>query len=122
MRQASEDNHHYGPWSLYTSPAWDQYLDDDYSTLKGDITLRQRVTAINGIGAVTTLDYLTGFQMILVQMTSDVIRMVIGMDVTTVQWETHGGMRLNFKVMAIMVPQLRADFNGQTGIIHGNAA
>jgi len=122
MRQASEDNHHYGPWSLYTSPAWDQYLDDDYSTLKGDITLRQRVTAINGIGAVTTLDYLTGFQMILVQMTSDVIRMVIGMDVTTVQWETHGGMRLNFKVMAIMVPQLRADFNGQTGIIHGNTA
>ena len=122
MRQASEDNHHYGPWSLYTSPAWDQYLDDDYSTLKGDSTLRQRIGAINGIGATTTLDYLTGFQMILVQMTSDVIRMVIGMDITTLQWETLGGMRLNFKVMAIMVPQLRADFNGQTGIVHGNVS
>jgi len=121
MRQASEENHHYGPWVLYTSPAWDQYMDDDYSTLKGDITLRQRIGAISNIGAVTTLDYLTGFQMILLQMTSDVIRMVIGMDITTLQWETLGGMRLNFKVMAIMVPQLRADFNGQTGIVHGVA-
>jgi hypothetical protein len=48
--------------------------------------------------------------------------MVIGMDVTTVQWETHGGMRLNFKVMAIMVPQLRSDFNGNAGIVHGSTA
>jgi hypothetical protein len=54
-------------------------------------------------------------------MTSDVIRMVIGMDVTTVQWETMGGMRLHFKVMAIMVPQLRADYNSNTGIVHGTA-
>lgn len=121
MRQASINVHHYGPWALYNSPDWDQYLDDDYSSLKGDSTLRQRIMAISGIQKVDTLDYLTGFQMVLVQMTSDVIRMVIGMDVTTLQWETHGGMRLNFKVMAIMVPQLRADFNGQTGVIHGTA-
>jgi len=120
MRQASEDRHHYGPWVLYNSPAWDQYLDDDYSAQKGDNTLRQRIEAINGIVGVRTADYLTGYQLILVQQTSDVIRVVIGMDITTVQWETQGGMRLNFKVMAIMVPQLRADFNGNTGIVHGS--
>jgi len=122
MRQASILAHHYGPWALYTSPAWDQYLDEDYSPLKGDSTVRQRLAVINGIEQITTLDYLTGMQMVLVQMTSDVIRMVIGMDITTLQWESQGGMRLNFKVMAIMVPQLRADFNGQTGIVHGVAA
>jgi hypothetical protein len=123
MRQDSEDAKHYGPWVLYNSPAWDQFLDDDYSSAKGDNTLRQRLQAINGIGDVRTADYLgTGFQMILVQQTSDVIRMVIGMDVTTVQWETQGGMRLNFKVMAIMVPQLRSDFNGNAGIVHGSTA
>lgn len=121
MRQASEDAHHYGPWVLYNSPAWDQYLDDDYSPSKGDNTLRQRIQAINGIQAVRTLDHLTGVQLLLVQQTSDVIREVIGMDVTTVQWESHGGMRLNFKVMAILVPQLRADFYGNTGIVHANA-
>lgn len=122
MRQASEDAHHYGPWVLYNSPALDQYLDDDYSASKGDNTLRQRIQAINGIRDVRTLDHLSGEQLVLVQQTSDVIRMVIGMDITTVQWETHGGMRLNFKVMAILVPQIRSDFNHNTGIIHANAA
>lgn len=122
MRQQSMNNFYFGPWVLYNSPAWDQYLDDDYSTLKGDNTLRQRIMAINGIQDVRTLDFLTGYQLILVQQTSDVIRLVMGMDVTTLQWETEGGMRINFKVMAIMVPQIRADIDDQTGIVHGVAA
>jgi uncharacterized linocin/CFP29 family protein len=121
MRQASETALHYGPWALYHSPMWDQYLDDDYSDAKGDNTVRQRLGAISGINAVRTLDHLTGTKLILVQMTSDVIRLVIGMDITTLQWETLGGMRLNYKVMAIMVPQIRADFNGNTGIVVADA-
>ncbi len=120
MRQASQDRFHFGPWVLYNSPAWDQYLDDDFKPL-GDLTLRARIAAISGIQDVRVADYLgAGFQLLLVQQTTDVIREVIGMDITTVQWEEQGGMRLNFKVMAIMVPQLRADFNGNTGIVHGN--
>jgi len=122
MRQASIENHNYGPWVLYASPAWDLYLDADYSAAKGDNTVRQRIEAINGISAIRTLDHLPGEQLVLVQMTSDVIRLVMGMDITTVQWETLGGMRLNFKVMAIMVPQLRSDFYGNTGIVHANSA
>jgi len=121
MRQQSEDAHHYGPWVVYNSPSWDQFLDDDYSSQKGDNTLRQRLEAISGIQGVRTADHLTGYQLVLVQMTSDVIREVIGMDITTVQWETMGGMRLHFKVMAILVPQLRADHYGNTGIVHGSA-
>ncbi len=73
------------------------------------------------IEAVITLDYLTGYQAILVQLTPDVIREVVGMDVTTLQWELHGGMEIRFKVMAIMVPQIRSDINGNTGIVHGVA-
>lgn len=122
MRQQSINAFHFGPFILYNSPAWDEFLDDDYSSAKGDNTLRQRIEAINGINGVRTADFLTGTQMILVQQTSDVIREVIGMDITTVQWETHGGMQLHFKVMAILVPQLRADHNGNTGIVHGNIA
>jgi uncharacterized linocin/CFP29 family protein len=120
LRQASISAGHYGPWILYTSPAFDLFLDDDYSTLKGDNTLRQRISVVSGISAIRTLDHLPGEQMILIQQTSDTIRLVIGMDITTLQWETHGGMRLNFKVMAIMVPQLRGDFYGNTGIVHAN--
>jgi len=124
MRQKSINKGYFGPWVIYNAPDWDQYLDDDYSAQKGDNTLRERLKAIQGIADVRTADYLgTGtWDIFLVQQTSDVIREVIGLDITTVQWEEMGGLRVHFKVMAIMVPQLRADFYGNTGIVHGATA
>lgn len=122
MRLRAQLKHHYGPYMLYCSLPWDTYLDDDYSAAKGDNTLRDRLNAIEGIQGVRTVDFLsqTAFQLILVQMTSDVVREVIGLNFTTVQWESQGGLQINFKVMAIMTPQLRADQNGNTGIVHGS--
>ena len=120
MRQAAADNKRYGPYVLYISPGWARYLDGDYSASKGENTIRQRALAVEGITDIRQLDFLTGYQMILVQMTSNNIRMVVGLDLTTIQWETIGGMRQNFKVMALMVPQLRVDGDGNTGIVHGS--
>jgi len=120
----AQQAYHFGPYNLYFSLPWTTYLGDDYSTAKGDNTLRQRLEAIDNINSVGVLDYLStsAYVVLLVQTTSDVVREVIGMDIITVQWETTGGMQLNFKVMAIMVPQLRADQNGNTGIVHGTTA
>lgn len=114
---------HYGPYVLYVSSAWDQYLDDDFKT-NSDKTIRNRVKEVNDLTDIRTLDFLptATFDLVLVQMTSDVVREVIGMDMTTVQWETQGGMLINFKVMAILVPQLRADQNSNTGIVHGTSS
>ncbi len=120
MRGQAYAAKHYGPYMLYASPGWDQYLDEDYSSSKGDNTLRDRLKKIQGIIDVRTAHFLSDEQLVLVQMTSDVCRAVIGMDITTVQWESQGGMMLNYKVMAILVPQLRADYNSNTGIVHGS--
>lgn len=120
MKQRSINNNYYGPWILYFSPAWGAYMGADYSASKGDNTLQERLAKIDGITQVKQADYLTGTTLLLVQQTSDVARIVNGMDITTVQWESHGGMQLNFKVMAILVPQLRDDYSGQTGIVHGS--
>ena len=121
MRLASTQAFHYGPWVLYNSTDWDQYLDEDFKVYSIG-TLRERLLKVQGIADIRTVDYLPSMTMCMVQMTTDVIREVVGMDVTTVQWETHGGMLLHFKVMAILIPQLRADQNGNTGIIHGVTA
>lgn len=125
MRQLLYDDHFYGPYMLYHSDDWDTYMDNDYFALATSgmaaptQTLRERLRKIEGIQDVRRLDFLTDtFTLLLVQMTSDVARAVNGMDITTVQWETRGGMQLNFKVMAIMVPQLRADYSGRCGIVH----
>jgi hypothetical protein len=126
MRDLLYSHNFYGPFMLYHSTGYDIFLDNDYFRAGGTSvlqTLRQRVAGIDGIAGIRRLDFLTsGYVLIMVQMTSDVARAVNGMDITTVQWESVGGMRLNFKVMAIQVPQLRADFNGNTGIVHATTA
>lgn len=122
MKTQSQDAKHYGPWFCYCSTSWDEFMDEDYLAAKGDNTLRDRIGAIEGIERPATLDFLPTKTLLLVQKTADVARMVVGMDVTTVQWETMGGMQLNFKVMAILVPQLRSDINSNTGIVHGTHA
>lgn len=119
MRQALYNQFYYGPFMVYVSPEWDQYIDEDFKA-NSDKSIRSRAKEINGIVDIKTLDYLTGTQILMVQMTTDVVREVIGMDITTLKWETQGGLLLNFKVMAIMVPQMRADQDSQCGICHGS--
>lgn len=122
MRKKSQDDFHFGPWVLYTSLDWDVYLDNDYILSGGTSaykTLRERLAQVNGIMDIVTLDYLPAKTMLLVQLSQNVVRGIIGMPLTTVDWESHGGMQLNFKIMTIMVPQLRTDTNGNTGIVHG---
>lgn len=137
-------NKFYGPFMVYTSNDWDQYLDNDYIVAQGAggvsglsvQTLRNRLRQIDGITDVRRLDFMfatqqTGpgsdaqnfypFTFLFVQMTPDVCRAVNGMDITTVQWESVGGLRVNFKVMCIQVPQLRADFYGNCGLLQATA-
>lgn len=123
MRETlSVTHHHFGPYRVYVGPGWDAYLDRDYSTSGGNNpnqTLRDRVKKIRGIEEIVTLDHLSTYDMILVEMTTETIRAIVGLDTTIVQWETMGGMNVNFMVMSILVPQIRADKNSHTGIIHG---
>ena len=120
MKKASQVANHFGPWMMYAGLAWDPYMDGDYKPTYNDTTLRQRLRGIDGILDVKTVDYIPDFSLIMVQMTTDVARMVIGMDITTVQWESHGGMQMNFKIMAVMLIQLRTDINNSTGLVHGS--
>lgn len=126
MRDSLYSNYFYGPFMLYHSTSYDTYLDNDYfrsGSTAAHRTLRERIQSIDGVAGVRRLDFLTsGYVMIMVQMTSDVARAINGMDITTVQWESVGGMRLNFKVMAIQVPQVRADYNGRCGVLHATTS
>jgi hypothetical protein len=120
MKRLSQQAKHFGPWWVYFGLGWDPYMDDDYKPTYNDTTLRQRIREIDGITDARTVDYIPDMSILLVQQTTDVVRMVKGMDITTVQWESHGGMQLNFKVMCVMIPQLRTDINNNTGIVHGS--
>jgi hypothetical protein len=75
---------------------------------------------IEGLEDIRVSDTLTADNVILVQMTSDVVRLVNGMNISVVQWDINGGLGIEFKVMAIKVPQIRADQSGKCGIVHGS--
>lgn len=118
MKAQSVAAMHYGPWMLYVAPNWDIYLDGDFKAAS-DKTLRERANATTGISDIRTLDFMQNYDVILVQTTSNVVRVIVAMDITTLQWDSDGGMQKNFKVMAIIVPQVRQDFNSNTGIVLG---
>jgi len=119
MKQLSMNDFRFGPWALLFSHEWEQYLDEDFSAAYPNKTLRQRLMEVNGVTAIETLDFLTGYQCVLIEMQTRTIREVMGMDITTLQWPGEGGMEVHFKVMAIMVPQIRYDYYGNIGLVHG---
>lgn len=121
LRELLYAQNFYGPFMCYVSTNYDQYIDNDFKT-NSDKTTRQRILEIDNIQGVRRLDYLSGDVVILVQMTSDVARAIDGMPITTIQWDTKGGMQQNFKVMAIQVPQIRADYSGNCGVAVGTTS
>lgn len=120
----------YGPYMLYHSTDWDLYMDNDYAFTNGSnwasdptTTLRDRLRRIEGIQDVRRLDYLTStFTFLMVQLSSDTAQAIVGMSPQVVQWDSKGGMQKNFKVMAILVPLLKADYTGSCGILQATTA
>jgi uncharacterized linocin/CFP29 family protein len=117
MKQASIDAHHYGPWILYIPTGYETVLDEDYDNTRGN-TIRQRLMAIDGIEDIKVIDKMPSDELLLVEMSMDVIRWVNGMGIQNVQWSQEAGMVHKFKVMTIQVPQIRADYEGNSGVVH----
>jgi hypothetical protein len=111
----------YGPFMLYHSIDWTQYMNRVYAVSGGNNpgeTLRTMLLKNPDILDVRRLDRLLGpFQLIFVQMTSEVAQAVNGMDITIVQWQEKGGLDLRFKVMCIKVPRLKSTYASRTGIL-----
>jgi hypothetical protein len=111
--------HHYGPYMLYIPSAYQTVLDDDYSTSGASImTIRDRLMKVDGLKGIQVVDHLTANNVIMAQMTSDVVRLVRGMGLQNVQWKEEGNFLTKFKVMTIQVPQIRSDQLGHCGICH----
>jgi hypothetical protein len=117
MKQASIDAYHYGPWKLYVPTAYETVLDGDYDTVTPGTTIRERILKISGITGIQVVDTMPADTVVLTQMTSDVVRLVRGMGIQNVEWETEGKMVTKFKVMTIQVPQVRSDADGNSGVV-----
>jgi hypothetical protein len=118
MKQASINNYHYGPWKLYIPTAYETRLDNDYDTTTPGTTIRERIMKIDGITGIKVVDTLATDNVLLVEMSSQTVRLVRGMPLQNVEWSEEGRFIRKYKVMTIEVPQIRSDQNGKTGIVH----
>jgi uncharacterized linocin/CFP29 family protein len=118
MKAAAVADGFYGPFVLYIPSNFEAALDEDYAA-NYPKTVRNRLLEIQGIQDIKVADRLTADNVVLVQMTSDVVRLVNGMAINTLQWDEQGGLVVNFKIMCIKVPQIRATQSGKCGIVHG---
>ncbi len=117
MKQALINDLQFGPYILYIPTAYETVLDNDFKA-NSDKTIRQRLLEIDKVNAIQVADFLTADNVLLVQMQMSTARMVDGLQITTVEWNAEGGLMLHYKVMAIMVPNVRAEQDGKCGIAH----
>jgi len=116
MKAASIAAKMFGPWVVYIPTNFETKMDEDYSTAKGSNTIRERILQIAGVSDVKVADSLTTSVVAMVQMTEDVVRIVEGLPLTNVEWDSQGNTIFHFKVMTISVPQIRSDQDGNCGV------
>jgi len=118
LKQAQLNDYFYGPWTLYIPSNYETVLDQDYDTTTPGTTIRERIMKIAGIKAIKVIDHLADDNVLLVNMSKDVVRLIRGLGLQNVQWKEEGNMVTKFKVLTIQVPQIRSDRNGRCGVVH----
>lgn len=107
MKVAAQTDRFFGPYRLYVPAGYDSVLDQDFKA-ESDLTIRQRILQLDGIQSITVADQLTADNVALVQMTQDVVTLVDGSGLQTVQWDIEGGFQIKFKAFAIQTPLIRS--------------
>ncbi len=107
----------YGPYGIFIPNAAHINLMDDYKA-ESDKTQLQRLLEVKGLEFILPSKDVAAGAVVMVQLTSDVIDEVVGLQPTMVQWEVQGGMQINFKVMSIMIPRIRSTKTLQSGVVH----
>jgi hypothetical protein len=83
------------------------------------LTTRDRLLRIPTLQGVSSADMMPANKVVLVQMTKDVVDIVVGQPPTAIPWTSLNGFTIYNLIMAIMIPRVRADFSGNSGICVG---
>lgn len=120
MIQDALDARHWGPFVLYVPAKYETKLNKQYN-VNYPGTIRAQLLSLERLQDIKVADFLTGDNVVLVEMQSETVRLVNGQDPMPVEWNEQGGLLLKFKVILIHVVQLRRDQAGRSGIVHYSA-
>lgn len=112
---------YYGPFGVYMSNT--QYFEmlEYYSDGTGQTALA-RVLSIPQISFVRVNDLTTDGDVLMVQLTREVVDIRQAMALENRRWVSPDASRIHFVVMAAAVPRLKTDYAGNAGILHYTGA
>lgn len=108
---------YHGPFQVYIAPT--QYIQmlARYTDGSGQNAL-DSVLRLPQITEVKASDFLTDGHAVMVQMTPNVIDLLEGGGVENREWVSPDGQELFFKVMYVVAPRVKVDYEGNLGICH----
>lgn len=110
----------FGPFFLYVPKNYWANLQEDHKA-ESDRMVMERLMAYSEVEAIRPLDALPDDNVVLVQMTRDVLDLSEAQSVTTVQWEKNPFVT-NFRVLTVAGPQIKSieteDGDTVNGIVH----
>lgn len=121
MATALQADLKYGPYNLYVPTAVGIALNQDFKA-NGDKSILSRLQELSFGGRplrVRPTDMMPSTKVAMVQMTSDVVDVVMGQPPTIIPWTSLDGFTIHNLVMAIMIPRVRSDANGNSGVYVG---
>ena len=118
MVGALQGDNFYGPYRMYLHP--DQYIQTFALNANTALPIVRTIEQLPGFGpgSVKPSNYVTAGQGALINMTSDVVDLAIGQDIVPVEWETKGGLVTYYKILCALIPRIKSDASGRSGVAH----
>lgn len=115
----------FGPYNLYVPTNYGNALNKNFSdgVTTFDKSVRARLEEIVAGGRnlrVREADMLPANRTVLLQMTSNVVDVVIGQQPTVISWEGPSGLDMFWLILACVVPRLKTTYTDQSGVVVGN--
>jgi len=121
MIDKAQADRYYGPYNLYIPTLYGSKLNQDFKA-NSDKTIRMRLDEVEAGGRpvrIRVADQLPANRTALIQMTSNVIDVVVGQTPTEVSWEDGPGWERFFVVLACIIVRPKSDYEGNSGIVLG---
>ena len=122
MVAAAEADSFYGPYILYVAATQYGEMRSVYTDGSGQSAIIRILQSIPTIKQIKPCDQLTAGELLLVQMTRDVVDLAIAQDIVNVQWDENGGMVERHKVFAAMAIRVKSDAEQKCGVVHYTGA
>ena len=112
---------YHGPFNCYIANTQFHQMQARYSDGSGETAL-EAVLKLRQINSVEPDDLLADGNLLMVQLTRNVVDRRVALVLTTREWQTPDGQSNMFAVMSAAVQRLKSDYRGNTGIAHATGA